>query len=94
MPTLRIEHAVPDFDGWKREFDEGPVGRERSGVRRYRIFRSVGDPNHVVVDLDFDSAREAEILLAALHEVWARPQAAVVGHPRARLVEAVESGEF
>jgi hypothetical protein len=37
MYILRIEHAVPDFAAWKKAFDSGPLGRKRSGVRRYRI---------------------------------------------------------
>jgi hypothetical protein len=35
MPMLRIEHRVPDFDGWKHAFDSDPAGREQAGVRRY-----------------------------------------------------------
>jgi hypothetical protein len=31
MPILRIEHAVPDFNGWKRAFDSDPVDRKGSG---------------------------------------------------------------
>ena len=38
MPAvLYIEHAVRDFDAWKRAFDSDPVGREQNGVRRYRV---------------------------------------------------------
>jgi hypothetical protein len=39
MYILRIEHPVPDYDTWKASFDSDPIGRERSGVRRYRILR-------------------------------------------------------
>ncbi len=52
---MRIEHPVPNFEGWKEAFDSDPVGRERSGVRRYRISRAVDDPNFVTIDLDFDT---------------------------------------
>jgi len=37
MTILRIEHPIPDFDAWKKAFDSDPVGREKSGVRRYQI---------------------------------------------------------
>ena len=56
MPILQIEHSVREFDAWKAAFDSDPVGRERGGVRRYRIVRPVDDPNYVAVDLEFDSA--------------------------------------
>jgi hypothetical protein len=94
MFTLRIEHPVPSFEGWKRAFDGDPVGRERSGVLRYRVLRALTDPNYVMVDLDFESASQAEALLAAMRVVWSRVQGAVVTEPHARVAEAVESKEY
>ena len=35
MPLLTIEHAVPNFDGWKQAFDSDPAGRKQSGVRAH-----------------------------------------------------------
>jgi hypothetical protein len=93
MHVLRIEHPVPDYDAWKAAFDSDPVGRERSGVRRYRVLRPVDDPNFVMIDLEFDSAREAEALLAALRGLWGRVEGTVMMTPQARIVEAVESKE-
>ena len=94
MFTLRIEHPVPNFEGWKEAFDSDPVGRERSGVRRYRISRAVDDPNFVTIDLEFDTQREAEGLLAAMQQVWGRVQGTIILNPRARIVETVESKEY
>ena len=51
-------------------------GRQRSGVRRYRIFQ-VDDPNYVMVDLDFDTAKEAQGFLEILRtQVWPSPEKA------------------
>lgn len=94
MPILHIEHPVPDFDGWKQAFDSDPVGRERSGVRRYRILRAMDDPNYVMIDLEFDSRGEAEALLAAMRGVWSRVQGQIMRDPQARIVEVVESKEY
>ena len=94
MTTLRIEHAIRDFDSWKAAFDRDPIGRERSGVRSHRIFRPVDDPHYVMLDLDFDSASEAEACLAALRRyVWSSPEAApaLIGTPQARIVEVIGS---
>jgi hypothetical protein len=55
MPILQIQHAVRDFDAWKRAFDSDPVGRQQGGVRRYRILRAADDPNFVVIELEFDT---------------------------------------
>ncbi len=89
---LRIEHTAPDYDAWKAAFDSDPIGRERSGVRRYRIMRAIDDPNYVMIDLEFDSASEAETVHAALRDVWSRVD--VMQDPRARTVEVVESKEY
>ena len=94
MFILRIEHPVPNFEGWKEAFDSDPVGRERSGVRRYRILRAVDDPNFVTIDLEFDTQREAEGLLAAMQQVWGRVQGTIILNPRARIVETFESKEY
>ena len=94
MFILRIEHPVPDYDGWKKAFDSDPAGREKSGVRRHRVLRAVDDPNHVMIDLEFDTSAEAEALLAAMRVVWARVQGDIVWNPQARIVEAVEIKEY
>jgi ribosomal protein L35AE/L33A len=94
MPTLRIEHPVPDYERWKRAFDSDPVGRERSGVRRYQILRSVDDPNYVLIDLEFATKSEAEALLAAMRAVWNRVEGQVMWNPQARIVETVETREY
>ena len=96
MLTLRIEHQIHNFDTWKAAFDRDPAHRQQSGVRRYRIARPVDDPAYVFIDLDFDSAPEAEAFLAAMREVWQSPQAApaLVGGPQVRIVETVESKEY
>ena len=70
MPIVQIDHRVRDYDAWKRAFDDDPVGREQGGVRRYRIARLADDPNHVVIDLEFDDAdRVAVVEEGLLHEV-------------------------
>jgi hypothetical protein len=94
MAILRIEHPVPDFEGWKSAFDSDPAGRKQSGARRYTIFRSIDDPNYVLIDLEFDTTSEAEALLAALRGVWSRVQGTVMSNPQARIVEAVDSKEY
>ena len=93
MYILRIEHPVSDFDSWKKAFDSDPVGREKSGVRRYRVLRPIDDPRYVMIDLEFDTTRQAEALLAAMRLVWGHAQGKIVFNPQARIVEAVETKE-
>ena len=93
MTTLRIEHAISDYDTWKAAFDRDPVQRKESGVRRYAIHRPVDDTRYVMVDLDFDSTDEAEALLARLQTMWQSGAAApaLAGEPRTRIIDTVES---
>ena len=94
MPILHIEHRVGDFDSWKRTaFDADPLGRARSGVRRYRVFRSVDDPNFVMIELEFGTKSEAEAMHAALQTLWRNPLAQI-GGPTARIMETVDESEY
>jgi hypothetical protein len=94
MYILRIEHPVRDFDGWKKAFDSDPVGRQKSGVRRYRVLRPIDDPRFVMIDLEFDTVNQAETLLAAMRVVWGRVQGTIIMNPQARIVEAVETRDY
>jgi ribosomal protein L35AE/L33A len=84
---------VPNFEGWKKVFDSDPVDRKKSGVRRYRISRPVDDPNFVTVDLEFETVKQAEALLAALRAVWGRVEGKVMTNPKTRILEMVEIKE-
>jgi hypothetical protein len=96
MPILQIEHSVRDFGAWKQQgFDSDPLGRERSGVRSYRILRTADDPNRVVVELEFDTSEEAETFREALRDLWRRVVAeGLIENPAARILEPVESKAY
>jgi heme-degrading monooxygenase HmoA len=97
MHLLQIEHPISDFDTWKGVFDSFADFRQQSGVRRHRVLQPTDDPNYVMIDLEFDSAGEAEAFLAALHrDVWSSREAspALVGGPQTRIVEVVEAKEY
>lgn len=93
MTIIQIEHATKSFDAWKAAFDSDPVGRQRGGVRRYRIARRVDDPDYVVIDLEFDDRDRAVAFRGALEQMWQTAQAQQVlgGIPSAHLVEPVEA---
>ena len=93
MPLVQIEHAIRDFETWKAAFDRDPARRASSGVREYRIYRPIDDPNYVAVDLSFDDRDSAEAFKRVLEDLWRSPQAApsLGGVPRARIVETVET---
>jgi hypothetical protein len=94
MPTLRIQHSVPDFAGWKRAFDSDPADREGSGVRQYSVSRSVDDPNLVMIDLVFDSTDQARGLLTKMERIWIGPGKEVMRNPEAWIIDTVERVEL
>ena len=90
MHTLHIEHAVTDFDAWNAAFARFADLRQQSGVRNQRVQRPLNDPAYVVIDLDFDTASEAENLLGFLQaNVWssAGNAPALIGAPQTRILE-------
>ncbi len=91
MYILSIEHAIPDYANWKRAFDSDPVGREKMKVRRYQILRPLDNPNYVMINLEFDTAGDAEALLTAMRAVWARVEGTIMTNPKAQIVEVVET---
>jgi hypothetical protein len=91
MYILRIEHPVPDFDGWKKAFDSDPLGRAQSGVRRYTITRPVNDEKYVLVDLEFDAVEQAAAMLNSLRRLWDRVDGRVMPAPVAQILRVVEA---
>jgi hypothetical protein len=88
MQTLHIEHAIVDFDLWKRAFDGLAEARTRAGVVAHRILRPLDDTEYIVIDLDFMTAEEAHTFLTFLNEtVWAvrANSPALAGAPQTRL---------
>ncbi len=58
---------VGDYDAWRPMFDQDhPRAREKAQAQR--VFRSVDDPNHVFVFLEFASVEDADEARARLVE--------------------------
>jgi len=94
MHMLRIEHPVPDFEAWKKAFDSNPLGRRRSGVRRYRVMRLVNDPKYVMIDLEFDTLEKAQAMLASLRQLWGEVEGKLIEEGKAQIAEIAESAKL
>jgi ribosomal protein L35AE/L33A len=94
MIILQIEHPVPDYASWKKAFDIDPVNRQQSGVKRYRVFRQIDNPNYVIIELEFDKLDKAKEILAALQVVWKQIEGKIITGPKTRIIEMVESKEY
>lgn len=90
MTTLRIEHAITDYDVWKHAFDRFAPARADAGVRGYAIRLPADDPKFLTLDLEFDSPTGAQAFAAFLEQsVWssAASAPALAGTPRTRILE-------
>ncbi len=94
MIHLHIEHPVFDFAAWKAAFDSDPVGRQKSGVRCYRVLRPIDNPDFAIIDLEFDQLDQAEALLAAMQQVWSRVGGILIKDPQWRITELVEAKSY
>ena len=93
MIVLQVEHNVSSYDGWKKAFDNDPINRKKSGVKRYQVYQSVEDAKYVVIDLYFDSLDKALATLKALQELWGKVQGTVMVDPKARILTIKETVE-
>jgi hypothetical protein len=93
MPTLHIEHPITDFTTWKAAFDRvGPI-RQKAGVLHHRVQQPVGEPNYVVIGLDFDTTSQAQAFLTFLEtEIWSAHanSPALAGTPLTKILETVD----
>jgi hypothetical protein len=90
MTTLRIEHAIDDYDVWKQAFDRFAPARANAGVRGYAIRRPADDRKFLTLDLEFDTATGAQAFAVFLQQnVWSSPATspALAGTPRTRILE-------
>lgn len=62
---MTIIHTVPDYDRWATLVH---TSRPHPGVVSMAVFRSLDDPNEVMIDVELDSAESAREILPA-HEL-------------------------
>jgi hypothetical protein len=95
MATLHIEHGITDLQSWLGAFGRFGEAREKAGVNAQRVHQPVDDDKYILVELDFDTAEQAEAFKGFLEtNVWSNPDASpgLDGTPRARVLMPVEAG--
>ncbi|MEZ5038869.1 MAG: hypothetical protein R2828_03230 [Saprospiraceae bacterium] len=94
MITLRIEHKVSSFDGWKNAFDSDPINRKQSGVKRYRIYRPADDENYVIIELDFEHIEQAHSTQTALHKMFGMAEGKLIFGGQTKILTMMEVTEL
>ncbi|MGO9218997.1 MAG: hypothetical protein ACLP5E_14740 [Streptosporangiaceae bacterium] len=96
MTTLRIEHAITDYQLWRKAFDGFAQARTEAGVRSFTIRSPVDDPQYLMLDLEFDSAAPARTFAAFLMQhVWSSPASSpgLAGAPQTRILDLLPTSE-
>jgi len=91
MTTLRIEHKIANYAGWKQAFDSDPINRKASGVKQYRIYRPAEDELFVIIELDFDDLEKARSAQQALHRMFGNIEGKVIFGPKTEILRKVET---
>jgi hypothetical protein len=94
MVILQIEHEVPNLEGWKKAFERDPINRKKAGVRRYRIYQRMDNPNFVIIDMEFDNLKEAEDTFASLQALWKKVDGNIIINPKIRILKMIESKDI
>jgi uncharacterized protein (DUF1330 family) len=92
---LLVQHRVRDFTSWKPVFDEqGGMIRTRHGASRHWLYRSLDDPNDVVVSIEFPTEERARSFVADPALKDEMEQAGVEGEPTVTFCEQVEAVSY
>jgi heme-degrading monooxygenase HmoA len=94
VTVLVVQHKVSDFDTWKAVFDEDESRRREHGAQRHWVYRTVEDPNDVVVAVEFSSADAARSFVQDPGLRGAMERGGVQGEPHVHLRDEVEAVEY
>jgi hypothetical protein len=82
MPTAFIRHRVQDYERWRRVYDEFTQANPSGVTVEPAVYRSVEDPNELLVIHRFGSPDEVKPWLDDKGRRQAMIAAGVIGTPR------------
>lgn len=91
MAQLLVRHRVEDYDEWKRVFDDHADAREEYGSLGGVVGRVAGDPDEVVLVLEWDDVDRAREFADSATLQNAMREAGVVGTPEVTFLDETTS---
>ena len=82
MPTAFIRHRVEDYEEWRLAYDEFTRANPSGVAVEPAVYRSIDDPNELLVIHEFGSSAEVEPWLDDSRRQQAMVVAGVLGTPR------------
>ena len=89
-----VRIKVADYAKWKASFDSSAPIRKAAGEMSYRLFRSVDDPNELLLMGEWDTAENARAFIHSEELRKAQEEAGVVGLPDSMVVEEIDQGRL
>jgi quinol monooxygenase YgiN len=94
MVTSIVKLQVADFDTWKREFDIVEQARKEHGYIKHEVFRTLDDPNAIVIVNHVSSMEDAKAYFANQSVKDAVARSGVQGPPTVWFLEQIEAKEY
>jgi hypothetical protein len=82
--NLTVHFKVKDFNAWRTSFEASGNSRSSAGITNGRVFRSVDDPNEVVVLQDVADVGKARTWMGSDETKAAMQKGGVIGSPSIR----------
>jgi predicted nucleic acid-binding protein len=82
--NLTIHHKVKDYAAWRASYDSSEKSRQSAGITNGRVFRSVEDPNDVVVLQDVADEAQAHTWVDSDDLKAGMRNSGVIGSPSIR----------
>jgi len=90
---MTVIHSVPNFERWRTILTDNP-SEGRPGLLKRSVFRSLDDPNEIMVEVEFATAEAAKGFLTTLDLRDLLDRAGIEVYPPVFIGEEVEDLAF
>ena len=93
MVHVFVRLKVQDYSTWKKAFDGNAENRAKAGAQKWWVSHVIGDPNHIVIWLDWESADRARSFYESKQMKETFKMSGTIGEPEILYLEEVVRGE-
>jgi hypothetical protein len=90
MPWIFVRHKVEDYAKWKSVFDEHGATRKAIGSKGGYLFRSIDDPNEVLMFIEVDDLEKAREFIQSEDLRERMQQSGVTDQPDVHFLDLVD----
>ena len=94
MAKAIVQHRVADYEAWFPVFTEHEAVRRQHGATGHSVYRTVADPNSLVIVTDFATLEGAQAFSGDPSLPAAMERGGVEGAPQAWIVEEADNRSY